>query len=146
VSTGLGDLNSSQKKLLALILCALGLFVVAVSAWQIKEIDIPLIGSNGDVSFSDSSRCSTWLSDHDSPDVAERYSDAQHAYLESKLHIPDALTSERGSVYWSGMLVNCNDVKTVGEAFASTDELIDAYGLRKAETAFNLSIVTGVAP
>lgn len=65
--------------------------VLAVIAWQVKSIDIPLIGNNGDVSFSDSTLCSTWLADHDSADVQGKFENAQYAYLEDRLHIPDAL-------------------------------------------------------
>lgn len=124
----------------------LALVVFALAAWQDKSIDIPLVGGNGDIAFSDGSLCSTWLSNHDSPDVEEKYRDAQDAYLEGKLDISEALFSERGSVYNDGMLVYCYERKRVGEAFASTDELVSTLGLQEAEDELYFAITSGIAP
>lgn len=133
------NVQVEKKWLIGGGIAAVVLIVFAIAAWQDKSIDIPVVGSNGHVSYSDGTLCSTW-------EAGNASYDAQNAYLDGKLNVSDAQANERGSVYWSGMLVNCWDARTIGEAFARTDEIVTASGLQGAEQEFQFSLASGIAP
>jgi hypothetical protein len=125
-------------------IAVLVLVVLAVAAWQDKGIDIPLVGNGGAISISDGTDCKTWVALPSSVQQSRALEDAKDSYLEGRLG--EETTTSRGFVFGEGMLVNCGSLRTVGEAFARTGELVAAYGLQRAEQEFQLSIATGIAP